>query len=57
MQIIQMNLKAYELGMVNTFYDDPSGLSRMNKSTAKDLTIIFLIDQKASVLKIYVEGM
>jgi len=38
--IIQMNLQAYELGMVNTFYDDPSGLSRMNKSTAKDLTLL-----------------
>lgn len=38
--IIQMNLKAYELGMFNTFYDDPSGLSKMNRSTAKDLTLL-----------------
>lgn len=38
--IIQMNLRAFELGMVNTFYDDPSGLSKRNQSTAKDLTLL-----------------
>jgi D-alanyl-D-alanine endopeptidase (penicillin-binding protein 7) len=38
--IIQMNLTAYELGMVNTIYDDPSGLSRVNQSTAKDLALL-----------------
>jgi D-alanyl-D-alanine endopeptidase (penicillin-binding protein 7) len=38
--IIKMNIKAVELGMVNTYYDDPSGLSRKNQSTAKDLALL-----------------
>lgn len=38
--IIQMNLKAFELGMNDTFFDDPSGLSRKNQSTARDLTLL-----------------
>lgn len=38
--IIQMNIQAYQLGMLNTYYDDPSGLSRLNQSTAKDLALL-----------------
>ncbi len=33
----EMNEKARELGMKNTFYDDPSGLSAKNVSTVSDL--------------------
>jgi len=32
-----MNQKAQNLGMKNTFYADPTGLSPENKSTAQDL--------------------
>lgn len=32
-----MNAKAAEWGMTNTYYDDPSGLSAANQSTASDL--------------------
>jgi D-alanyl-D-alanine carboxypeptidase/LAS superfamily LD-carboxypeptidase LdcB len=35
-----MNRNAKELGMENTIYEDPSGLSSHNKSTAKDLFIL-----------------
>ena len=32
-----MNAKAHAWGMANTYYDDPSGLSAANESTANDL--------------------
>lgn len=36
----KMNEEAKKLGMKNTFYDDPSGLSFKNVSTAEDLFIL-----------------
>jgi len=36
--IREMNLKALSLGMTTTRYDDPSGISSNNISTARDLT-------------------
>lgn len=38
--IANMNLKANQLGMFHTQYEDPSGLGRNNQSTAKDLSIL-----------------
>ena len=35
--MLDMNAKAKELGMENTFYDDPSGLSAKNVSSVEDL--------------------
>jgi len=35
-----MNAKARELGMSNTYFDDPSGLSSANTSTARDIMIM-----------------
>jgi D-alanyl-D-alanine endopeptidase (penicillin-binding protein 7) len=40
--IYQMNLKAKELGMHDTRYEDPSGLGRWNLSTAKDLVTLLI---------------
>jgi len=37
-----MNAKAAELGMSNTHYDEPTGLSRENVSTASDLLKLML---------------
>lgn len=38
--ILRMNKKAQTLGMVNTSYEDASGLGFKNQSTAKDLTTL-----------------
>ncbi len=38
--INEMNIKAVSIGMPNTHYDDPSGLSSGNISTAKDLAVL-----------------
>jgi D-alanyl-D-alanine endopeptidase (penicillin-binding protein 7) len=35
-----MNAKAQSLGMQNTYYNDPSGLSSANESTASDLILL-----------------
>lgn len=35
-----MNLKAQQLGMNNTHFDDPSGLSKLNTSTALDIMVM-----------------
>jgi D-alanyl-D-alanine endopeptidase (penicillin-binding protein 7) len=35
-----MNLKAQQLGMYNTYFDDPSGLSKLNTSTALDIMVM-----------------
>lgn len=35
-----MNQNAKDLGMINTSYDDPSGLSAKNKSTSRDLFLL-----------------
>lgn len=40
MFISEMNIKALSLGMINTHYDDPSGLSAANTSTARDLATL-----------------
>ena len=36
--VAEMNHKAYNLGMTNTHFDDPTGLVNTNVSTAQDLT-------------------
>jgi D-alanyl-D-alanine endopeptidase (penicillin-binding protein 7) len=38
--IIAMNIQAMQYGMLNTHYEDASGLNSGNRSTAKDLTIL-----------------
>lgn len=38
--IAEMNIKAISIGMKNTHYDDPSGLSAGNTSTAKDQALL-----------------
>ena len=35
-----MNVKAQQLGMHNTHFDDPSGLSKLNTSTALDIMVM-----------------
>ncbi|MCK9187005.1 MAG: serine hydrolase [Candidatus Colwellbacteria bacterium] len=35
-----MNAKAEELGMVNTYFKEPSGLSMLNQSTANDVSLM-----------------
>lgn len=37
-----MNFRAKSLGMYNTFFEDPSGLSHANVSTAKDLSMLVI---------------
>lgn len=39
--LIEMNDHARRLGMKNTFFDDASGLSNKNVSTAEDIVILF----------------
>lgn len=38
--ILEMNVKAASIGMISTHYDDPSGISAGNVSTAKDLATL-----------------
>ena len=38
-----MNAKAIELGMLHTYYEEPTGLSRENVSTAADLLKLMLV--------------
>lgn len=38
--ILEMNIKAASIGMRNTHYDDPSGISSGNISTARDLALL-----------------
>ena len=38
--IVEMRLKAKMLGMMETYFADPSGLSSSNRSTARDLAIL-----------------
>lgn len=40
--IAAMNKKAHQLGMTQTFYADPTGLSNQNRSSARDL--VWLVD-------------
>ena len=43
--MLQMNIKAYELGMRDTHFLDPTGLNRGNVSTAQDLVRMVLAAQ------------
>jgi serine-type D-Ala-D-Ala endopeptidase (penicillin-binding protein 7) len=38
----RMNLRAKTIGMTGTYFDDPSGLSSKNVSTARDITIMVM---------------
>jgi len=38
-----MNMKAKELGMINTYYEEPTGLSKNNVSTASDLLKLMIV--------------
>ena len=38
----EMNTRAKMLGMTNTYFDDPSGLSSKNVSTARDITLMVM---------------
>lgn len=44
--LAQMNLKARNLKMSNTNFDDPSGLSRKNVSTMRDLSLMMVAAEK-----------
>ena len=46
-----MNAKANQLGMINTHFDDPSGLSQLNTSTAIDITKLLLASAKYEVIR------
>lgn len=52
--IEQMNKKAGELGMWDTYFDDPSGLSSGNISSADDLFLLmqYLFNKHTDILKI-----
>lgn len=52
--LTQMNVEAGKLGMKNTHYEDPSGLSSHNTSSAYDLFLLsqYLFKQKAFVWNI-----
>lgn len=49
--IEMMNRKAHFLGMTNTTYDDASGLSARNTSTAKDLTLLLTYAFSSDTMK------
>jgi len=57
--IRQMNLEAEKLGLINTKFDEPTGLSPENKSTAKEVAILlkkalsFQEIQEVVVMKTY----
>ena len=46
-----MNAKAIQLGMHNTHFDDPSGLSPLNTSTANDITKLLLASAKYDIIR------
>jgi D-alanyl-D-alanine endopeptidase (penicillin-binding protein 7) len=47
----RMNSKAQELGMVNTHYEEPTGLSKANVSTAQDLLKLLMVASDCDVIK------
>lgn len=49
--LVAMNEKARQLKMRNTYFDDASGLSRNNTSTARDLTRMILASLKYDVIR------
>lgn len=46
----RMNQKAVDLGMVNTHYEEPTGLNRGNVSTAHDLLKLVLVASSNSIV-------
>jgi D-alanyl-D-alanine endopeptidase (penicillin-binding protein 7) len=46
-----MNAKAQTLGLTNTYFDDPSGLSRQNVSTAAEVAQMLITAQSYPVIK------
>ena len=46
-----MNRKAYELGMLNTKFRDPSGLSSINISTAGDVMIMMQVSAVYNIIR------
>lgn len=46
-----MNTKAEQLGLVETFYHDPSGLSVFNRSTAREYVEIILAAEKYPLIR------
>jgi serine-type D-Ala-D-Ala endopeptidase (penicillin-binding protein 7) len=48
-----MNAKAKELGMVDTHYVEPTGLSSQNKSSARDLAVLVNAAHQVALLREY----
>ena len=48
--IVSMNFKAWNIGLTNTHYADPSGLNIMNVSTAEELIKIVMESSKYPVI-------
>jgi serine-type D-Ala-D-Ala endopeptidase (penicillin-binding protein 7) len=51
--VAAMNRKARELGMKNSTYADPTGLSSRNQSTARDLAVVAAAASKEPVIREY----
>lgn len=49
--VARMNAKAHELGMVNTHYVEPTGLSSKNQSSAPDLATLVAAAGKVSLIR------
>lgn len=49
--IDMMNIKAKNIGMNDTFFEDPTGLSKNNVSTAKDLLLLLEEAKKFEIIK------
>ena len=46
-----MNIKAVELGMLNTVFFEPSGLDPNNKGSARDMAILLSVVQENSIIR------
>ena len=51
--VSNMNKKAYDLGMYDTIFFEPTGLDPRNKSTAKDLLIMAKVANKYNYIRKY----
>ncbi|WP_298924630.1 serine hydrolase [uncultured Ramlibacter sp.] len=51
--VAAMNAKATQLGMTNTSYVDPTGLSRGNRSSARDLSVLAVAASRHELLREY----
>jgi len=51
--VAAMNAKAAQLGMTNTTYTDPTGLSRGNRSSARDLSVLAVAASRHELLRAY----